>query len=450
MPLRKREKIQEVLRKGCLVSLTMDCMDYDEAISYIHGTLKFGSKLGLHNISVLLKLMGEPHKKLKFIHIGGTNGKGSVTAYISSILMEAGYKTGTFTSPYIQRFTERIKVNREEIGKEDLGRITSFVRKKVEEMLAIDENHPTEFEIVTAIAMQYYMEMDCDVVVLEVGLGGRFDSTNVIDRPELAIITSISYDHGDILGDTLQKIAFEKAGIIKQGGDVLIYPQPPEAETVISQVCVEKGATLYSIDPNDIEEVSFDLTGQVFNYKGYKGFKIALLGGYQAWNAALAVAASELLIEKGFTIKREDIINGLQKARWPGRMEVLLKEPVFIIDGAHNLEGAKALSRNISKYFPDKKLSFIIGMLKDKDYKGMIEAVVPNCRRVIAVTPDSPRALPAAELAETARIYCKEVLISDTIIEAVEKSLELATREELICAFGSLYYIGKVRDAFGL
>jgi dihydrofolate synthase/folylpolyglutamate synthase len=317
-------------------------------------------------------------------------------------------------------------------------------------MLDRGENHPTEFEIVTAIGMQYYMESECEAVVLEVGLGGRFDSTNVIEKPELAVITTISYDHMDILGDTLEKIAFEKAGIIKPGGDVLIYPQHPEAEKVIKQVCGERKAKLSSIDPDNIEEVSYGISGQVFNYKEYNGIRIALLGGHQAINAALAVEAAELLIKKGFEIKREDIYKGLENARWPGRMEVLQKDPVFIIDGAHNMEGAMTLSKNISKYFPGRKALYIMGVLKDKEYNGMIKAVMPNCRCVIAVTPDSPRALPAADLAEAVRVYCKEVYISDTIKEAVEKSLELASDNEIICAFGSLYYIGKVRDAFGL
>ena len=218
-------------------------MDYDQAIEYIHSTFKFGVKLGLENIKALLDLMDNPHKKLKYVHVAGTNGKGSTVAFISSILIESGYRVGIYTSPYIQRFTERIRVNTDEISKQDLARITSFVRDKVESMVSMGLNHPTEFEIVTAIAFQYFFEKGCDIVVLEVGLGGRFDSTNVIDNPLVSVITTISYDHMDILGDTLSKIAFEKAGIIKDGTHVVLYPQSKDAERVLEEICREKCQT---------------------------------------------------------------------------------------------------------------------------------------------------------------------------------------------------------------
>jgi dihydrofolate synthase/folylpolyglutamate synthase len=255
-------------------------MNYDEAMEYIHGTLKFGSKLGLHNIGMLLKLMGDPQKKLKFVHVAGTNGKGSTTAFISSILMEAGYRTGIYTSPFIQRFTERIRIGNDEISQEELADIATFVKTNVDKMLNMGENHPTEFELVTAIAFEYYCRQGCDIVVLEVGLGGRFDSTNIIDTPELAVITTISYDHMDKLGNTLPEIAFEKAGIIKPGGDVVLYGQSNEVEQVIEKACFERGATLYKSDFSDLVQHEFNIDGQIFSCGNYDKLKITLLGNH--------------------------------------------------------------------------------------------------------------------------------------------------------------------------
>ena len=425
-------------------------MNYKEAIEYIHGTYKFGLKLGLRNIAALLDLIGNPQDKLKFVHVAGTNGKGSTVAFISSILAAAGYRAGIYTSPYIQRFTERIRINDTEISEDDLARITGFVKGKVDIMLERGENHPTEFEIVTAIAFQYYYEQRCDVVVLEVGLGGRFDSTNIIKTPDLAVITTISYDHMDRLGNTLSEIAFEKAGIIKPGGEVISYTQEAEAADVIGNVCRERDASLHYVDFTGIELKKFGIEGQHFNYDNYDGLEISLLGQHQLKNAAVAVKAAELLMTKGYTITSESVRKGLKNARWPGRLEVLSTNPVFLIDGAHNIEGASVLRKALDMYFPGKRMTFIMGVLKDKDYKSMIKAVVQDCHRVIAVTPDSERALPAAELAQGVEAYCKHVYVSDTIEEAVRTCIKTATQDEVICAFGSLSYIGTVRDVFGL
>ena len=425
-------------------------MTYDEAMAYIHGTLKFGSKLGLHNIGILLELMDNPHKKMKYVHVAGTNGKGSTVTFISSILIESGYKVGIYTSPFIQRFSERIKINNVEIEMEELARITCFVKTKADIMLEQGENHPTEFEIVTAIAFQYFYEKHCDVIVLEVGLGGRFDSTNIIDTPDLAVITTISYDHMDRLGNTLQQIAFEKAGIIKPDGDIIIYQQTAEVEEVFRNACRDRSARLHMMDFSSLRIFKYDVGGQIFSYGSYEGLEISLLGEHQVKNASVAVEAVEKLIEKGYSITRESIRNGFKKARWPGRLEVLKKDPVFLIDGAHNIEGARVLRSALDDYFPGKKLTFIMGVLSDRDYEAMAKTVIPGCLRVITVTPNSTRALSASELAITARHYCKSVYISDTIEAAILSSLEKASADDVICAFGSLYYIGAVREAFGL
>ncbi len=424
-------------------------MNYDEAIEYIHGTLKFGSKLGLHNIGTLLKLIGNPHKKLKFVHIAGTNGKGSTTAFISSILMEAGYRTGIYTSPYIQRFTERIRIGNDEISREELADITSFVKTGVSEMLDMGENHPTEFELVTAIALEYYCRKGCDIVVLEVGLGGRLDSTNIIDTPELAVITTISYDHMDRLGNTLQEIAFEKAGIIKPGGDVVLYRQGREVEQVFEKACDERGADLYKTDFSNLVLHEFSTEGQVFSCSGYDRLKIGLLGRHQVNNAVVAVKAAELLSGKGYKITEDALRRGLWNTKWPGRLEVLNRNPIVIIDGAHNTEGASVLRKALDEYFPGRPVTFIMGVLSDKDYMTMMKIVLPGCKRLIAVTTDSAKALPAVTLAKMAGNYCKNVQISDTIEGAVRTCLDTASSEEIICAFGSLYYIGAVRRVFG-
>jgi dihydrofolate synthase / folylpolyglutamate synthase len=423
-------------------------MTYEQAMEYIHGTLKFGSKLGLHNITALLELMGDPHRKLRFIHVAGTNGKGSTVAYISSILIEAGYKVGIFTSPYLERFSERMKVNHAEIPEETLARIAGFVKSKVDILLSHGESHPTEFEIVTAIAFQYYYEQECDVVVLEVGLGGRYDSTNVIDTPLLAVITTISYDHMSILGDTLPKIAFEKAGIIKSQGDVLLYPQPQEVDKVFETVCMEKQSRLLRVDFDTLQIRIFDVDSQTFDYGAYKNLQIGLLGEHQVRNAVVALHVSEILRSKGLSISENAVREGLRKARWPGRLEVLHKSPLFLIDGAHNAEGARILSDALCKYFPNKKITFILGVLKDKEIQPILEAVVPHAARFITVTPKSERALAAEELGIFVKSYCNDVIISDTIEEAIGISLQISTKDDIICAFGSLYYIGEARKYF--
>jgi dihydrofolate synthase/folylpolyglutamate synthase len=423
-------------------------MNYEQALEFIHSTHKFGSKLGLHNIGILLDLMGNPQKKLKFVHVAGTNGKGSTASFISSILTQAGYRTGVFTSPYIERFTERIKIGNDDIPREDLARITEFVKDKVDIMLQIGENHPTEFEIVTAIAFQYFYEKNCDIVVLEVGLGGRFDSTNIIDTSLVSAITTISYDHMDRLGATLSEIAFEKAGIIKQNGDVVVYPQTEEAGKVLRNVCAERNSKLVVVDFSGLRLISSGVDGQVFDFEGYKSLKILLLGQHQTRNAAVAIKTIEILREKGFNISEQTIRDGLLKMKWPGRLEVLKRNPLFLIDGAHNIEGAKALADALKTYFPGKRIFFILGVLKDKDFNSMIEAVIPLAHCFITVTPNNDRALSAEELSQILVSYCKSVYVSDTIELAIRTSLELASQDDIICAFGSLYYVGEVRKHF--
>lgn len=423
-------------------------MYYKEAMEYIQRTQNLGIKLGLRRMSILLKHLGDPHKKLKYIHVAGTNGKGSTVAFISSILVEAGYKVGIYTSPSIQRFSERIRVNSAEIPEADIARITGIIKEKVELMLDKGISNPTEFEIVTAMAFQYFAEQCCDIVVLEVGLGGRLDSTNIIESVEAAVITTINYDHMDVLGNTLLEIAFEKAGIIKKNCDVVLYPQGLAVERLFEQVCHRQRARLHKVELSSFSPVGFDKVRQEFNYEGYKSLEISLLGNYQIRNAAVAIKTIDILKEKDYQVNEEALRKGLAKAKWPGRFEIVNISPLFLIDGAHNTEGVITLVDNLRRYFPEKKITFITGILADKDYKSMMEAVIPMAKRFITVTPKNSRALSAQELAKFLKSHCVNVLVGEKTENAIRKSLDLCLNDEMICAFGSFYFIGDIREYF--
>lgn len=419
-------------------------MTYQKALEYIHGTHKFGVKLGLQNIKKLLELMGDPHKSLRFVHIAGTNGKGSVASYIRHVLIRSGYRTGFFISPYIERFTERIQVNHNEISEAELAQITERVKEKIDIMLKEGYSHPTEFEIVTAIGFEYFKKTSCDLVVLEVGLGGRYDSTNIIDAPEVSIITKISYDHTAILGDTLSKIAYEKAGIIKKGTQVVSYHQGEEAQKVIQQVCEQEMVQYTVADFHKVKIIKQSIEGQAFLYKGIH-YEISLLGDFQIANAVVAIEAMNKLLKRGYHIKLSDIIEGLRNTRWGGRIEVLNSKPTFIIDAAHNPDGMKALTDTLKKLFPNKKISFIFGVSKDKAYKEMIEMMLPIAKDFYVVAADSERALTVNELTNFLSGYCKSVYSNGTIKSTVKKVLDISTENDVICAAGSLYFIGEIR-----
>ncbi len=423
-------------------------MHYEAALEYLHGTLKFGSIFGLDRITKLLDLMGNPHKKLKFIHIAGTNGKGSTTAFISSILIESGYRTGMFTSPYIQRFTERIKVNNSEISKGELAELIVQIKESITQMVSEGFEHPTEFEIITAAAMEYFYIKNCDFVVLEVGLGGIVDSTNVIDMPEASVITTISMDHMDRLGDTLGEIAYHKAGIIKQNGSVVLYPQEQEAEQVIEKISHEKNAQIHKVDFSTLSQKSFSLEGQIFDYKQYRNVKIGLLGDHQMKNAAVAIDTCEILCNKGFAISHRNILDGLENTTWPGRLEIINKNPLIMIDGAHNLEGGQALNVALDKYFTQKKMIFIVGFLRDKDFNGIMDMLSSKADTIITVTPNNDRAVPSAELAEVLKLHSNHVIDGLSIENGLNIAVGLADRESVICAFGSLYMIGEIRGHY--
>lgn len=425
-------------------------MNYNEALQFIHESHKFGMRLGLDNIKKLLELLGDPQNNLKIIHVAGTNGKGSTCSFISSILKESGYKVGLYTSPFLETFTERIRVNGENIREEEVGKIVSLIKEKIERMVSEGYSYPTEFEIVTAMAFYYYNQEKVDFVALEVGLGGRYDATNVIDKPVVSAITSISLDHTGILGDTLAKIAFEKGGIIKENCPTIVYPQQEEASEVIKNICAEKKSKYIECDFKNIEIKSSNINSQIYNCningKELRDLEIKLIGDHQIKNSIVALNVIEYLNDIKITnISEENIRKGLLETKWPGRIEKISENPMFIIDGAHNEEGAKSLANSIDKYFENKNKILVIGMLEDKDIDSVLDLLIPKFNKVITTTPDNPRAIDANKLKEKIERYNIEVTCKPNIKEAVDYALEISNKDDVIISAGSLYMIGNVR-----
>lgn len=424
-------------------------MNYVEAINYINDKNKFGSRLGLDTIGKLLGLLGNPHLDMKYIHVAGTNGKGSTSAYMATILKEAGYRVGFFISPYLERFNERISINGEDIPDQRLAEITERIKEKIEIMLKEGYEHPTTFEIVTAIAFVYFKEENVDYIVLEVGLGGRFDSTNIIKNSYASVITTIDYDHIDVLGDTLGKIAYEKAGIIKENGLVISYPQEEEAFKVIKEVSLEKKAELILCPMENVEITYLGQDGGVFNFKYnnqiYKDIEISLIGKHQIYNATLALMTMLVMRDKGlFHLTDEQIREGLRKTKWPGRLEIIKRNPTFLIDGAHNHQGAKILAESI-KSFQYNRLILGIAILKDKDVEHIVEELVSLADEIVITEVDMPRKMEAVDLEKIINKYNRNTHIEKDIRKAIEKSCQLAEDRDLIVFGGSLYLIGDVR-----
>lgn len=489
-----------------------------DPVAYIN-TPRFATwNFGLTRIEKLLEHLGNPQERLKFVHVAGTNGKGSTCAYLASILHAAGYKTGLFTSPYIETFEERIRINGENIPLDDLREITLAVREAAANVEQEVGEHPTEFELMTAVALEYFRRQKCDIVVLEVGLGGRLDSTNSIPTSEVSVIARIGFDHTNVLGETLAEIASEKAGIIKSHGTVVNYPQTPEAEAVILAEAERQQATITepdfaelqigkpcavgvieamdSVIPGDsleFGEIATPDTHQVFDsmqitstcsalptttpvrpfvYKG-QHYVTQLLGSYQPTNATLALEAIARLQDKGWQILPEAIKEGIANTIWSGRFEVLSAaegKPAIVVDGGHNPQGAEALCESLKEVFPDRSVVFIMAALADKDLPTMITAVVPLAKAFITVTAPSPRAASAEDLAalideeihgshiescdmRTSSVSsdCErgntETYTAPNYSEAVKLAKSLATSNDVICAFGSLYAVADAKRA---
>ncbi len=421
-------------------------MNYDQAVSYIHETKKYGSKLGLSNITKLLELLGNPQDNLSFVHVAGTNGKGSVCAYVATTLVEAGYKTGLFISPYIEKFTERIQIDFNNMKEEDLINIVLRVKQCVNLMLINKMNHPTEFEINTAIAMTYFYEQNCNIVVLETGLGGRFDSTNVIKKNEVSIITSLGLDHVSVLGDSIDKIAFEKAGIIKENCPVVVYGRNDlVAIEVIKHIASIRQSKVTISNNKFVNNLIGHEDGYIFDYKHIKGISIGLRGVHQVDNAIAALEALFVLQYKGYVIDDIHILDGFKKTKWPGRLEVLSKKPYIICDGAHNPQAAKALLEYFKMFHQGKNLIFLMGVMRNKEYEKMAAILVKGAKGVICVQVDNERALAKEQLAKTCKKYCHNVLVSDTIKLGMDTAVKMAKEKDIICSFGSLYLIADVK-----
>ena len=423
-------------------------MTYEEALQYFEQTDLRGSYLGLEEISKVLDRLGNPEKQLKFVHVAGTNGKGSTATLLESCLRKAGYRVGLYTSPHLVRYNERFKVNGEEISDELLASATERVKEVVDTL----EKAPTQFELMTCIGFCCFLEAGCDIVVLEVGLGGRADTTNVIPVPEAAVITRIGLEHTEILGDTLEKITAEKAGIIKSGGTVILGDPTPEVLGVTEEICRRQGAELILSDPTDAKPLSRSVEGQKFSWKQYPEISLSLLGKHQLQNGCTALATLEAMRGKGWNIPEEAVLEGFRTAVWPGRFECVSTQPTVIIDGGHNQQCAEAIADALKEYFPGKKCTFLIGVMADKNFKGIFDALLPLAEKILAVTPDSPRALKAPRLCEKLgeEYGYFNAIPYETLDDALKALMQGATAEDLICICGSLYMVGDVRKALGL
>lgn len=433
-----------------------------DPIAYINEPRWMESRLGLERIRELLERLGNPQDHLKFVHVAGTNGKGSTCAYLASIFQTAGLRTGLFTSPYLISFEERIRVDGENISSDDLMVATLLVKEQAECMV----DHPTEFELMCAVALVHFERSGCDVVVLEVGLGGRLDATNVIEAPAVSVITRIGRDHTQLLGNALAAIAGEKAGIIKEGTPVVSWPQEPEAMEVIEVAAKEAGVETRVPDFAQLEMGAVDWEGEVplrpFSYGRFINLRTRLLGSYQPANAALAIEVVETLnanTKWPWQMSDDVVRQGIAATQWPGRFEVVhagAGEPTLVMDGGHNPQGARALCDSLADVFPGRKPVFLIGVLEDKDYPAMLEAVLPLGAAFVCVAPDNSRALSADKLARSIRwtgqdllgcSACTRPYVERNMSNALARARELAGPDGLVCAFGSLYLVGAVKAA---
>ncbi|MBM4236679.1 MAG: bifunctional folylpolyglutamate synthase/dihydrofolate synthase [Firmicutes bacterium] len=437
---------------------------YNKALEWIHGLGRFGIKPGLERVTAMLELLGNPHHGIRFVHVAGTNGKGSTAAMLASILRAAGYTVGLYTSPYLLSFTNRMSVNNTDIEHGELVRLVDRIKPIVEQLQNDPElGHPTEFEVVTVLALAFFAASGVDLVVMEVGLGGRLDATNIV-TPLISIITNISLEHTDVLGNTIEEIAFEKAGIIKQGKPLITAAEDQRALCVFIKRCQDLDCLYYRVYPpreateqpidqrpvSIIKQITED--GQFFNYHGFNqehcDLFIALRGKYQLLNAATALAAVELLENYGFTVSRAAILKGLAETSWPGRLELLQKEPLVILDGAHNPAAMEKLAEAVPLYFKYKRLVLVIGMLADKDTAAMLKFILPLSDLVVFTRPLLPRAADPQTIADFALNHFK--LVKDYYVikdhqEALDKAFELAEPEDAILVTGSLYTVSDIR-----
>jgi dihydrofolate synthase/folylpolyglutamate synthase len=419
-------------------------MTYEEAMNKISSLLRFGMKPGLERIQKLLELLGNPQNQLKFVHVAGTNGKGSTCALISTVLKKSRYKTGLFTSPYVTDFCERMQINGEMISHEELTVLVEKTFPVVEQMAANQET-VTEFELITAIAMQWFAQNGCDIVVLEVGLGGRLDATNVINTPLVSVITSISLDHTAVLGNTVEQIAHEKCGIIKENGITVCYPeQKPRVLEIVRRTAAARYNRLIIADMNSVTPLSMNIDGTGLEYKELL-VRLPFIGEHQLKNAVTALAVIEVLKQEGYSVADHSIEAGFASAVFPARLELLSADPLVLLDGAHNPGGTQALAASVRKYLDGKKIIAVMGMLADKDVDSAIENLTGLFAHVIAVAPNNPRAMDADALAKHWKSLGTNAQTAENAQSAVEKAFGMLEPEGAILIFGSLYLAGEMR-----
>lgn len=419
-------------------------MSYQETMDYIDSLQKYGSVPGLTNIANLCEKLGNPQNDLQFVHIAGTNGKGSVLCLTSAVLKRAGYRTGRYVSPTIFDYRERIQINERMISKKDLCIYMTRLKEVCEELTAEEKPHPTSFEIETALAFLYFRDKNCDIVVLETGMGGELDATNIIQNTLAAVFVSVSLDHMNFLGNTMEKIAAVKAGIIKPGCTVVTVSQEQEVMQVLETKAKEKGTELVIADPSFAVHVKSTLGRQSFSYKEEKDIVISLTGRYQIDNAVVTLEVLEVLEKKGYRIPEKALYQGFLEASWPGRFEILCKKPVFIADGAHNRDGAKRLADSLRFYFTNRRIIYIMGILRDKEQEEIIKETCFLAEQILTVPTPGKRGLSSYELACEVRKFHDSVTALDSVQEAVELSFLLSDKDTVIVAFGSLSYLGSL------
>ena len=417
-------------------------MNAQQAIAFIHGIERFGSKPGLRRVRLLLEKMGNPQNRLRFVHVAGTNGKGSTCAMLSHILTEAGYQTGLYISPFVIDFCERIQVNNRMIPHKELAEITGYVKTFWEQLNAQGET-PTEFEVVVAIAMEYFARQKCDIVVLEVGLGGRFDATNIIEAPLVSVITSLSIDHTKYLGESIEQIAMEKSGIIKPGGVTVTSPgQPPEALAVIMEHCAQNDNPLRIPGPAEIHHA--DLTGTRMEWGGQE-WQIPLIGRHQAINAVTVLETCRALAERGITLNDTQIYSGILQTRFPARMEILCRAPLVLLDGGHNLAGVRTVADALDM-LEGRDIYAVCGMSADKEFDACLSLVLPRCKRVVVTHAQSySGAMPAPALAQIAARYCAAVECISPPASAFAQAAAYCGKNDVLLLFGSLYLAADLR-----
>ena len=424
-------------------------MHYKETLEYIQSLNQYGSVLGLDNMLRLCEKLGHPETRCKFIHIAGTNGKGSTSAYIAHMLMAAGFRVGRYVSPTITDYRERFQIGKRMITQKDLCEYVERLKAVCEELVAEGHPHPTPFEVETALGFLYFAEKNCDYVVLEVGMGGATDATNVIPAPVACVWASISMDHMGFLGKDLTSIAGVKAGIAKEGSLLISCKQEREVEAVLQNKAEQVGGSLVVADASKATGIKYGLTTQQFSYKGLPKLKIHLAGTYQISNAVTAVEVMLQLRKMGVDISDKAIYKGLEDTIWQARLEVLGKQPLFVIDGAHNEDAARKLVSSIETYFSGKRMIYIMGVLKDKEYEKILSMTAKYAEHILTITPpENPRALGAYELALAAREYHNQVTNLSSLEEAVEVSHLLADKDTVILCFGSLSYLGAIKKIY--